>query len=316
MKANHNSPLFRLFISILMKAFLVFFSITANAAEAPQPLTPAAGYLSFTGSDALANLMTYWTQAFAEQNPSITVTIADPGGISGIDALINGSADMVLISSRLSDKEIQEFEQRYGYGVHVIPVAMDAEAVYVNGLNPLKSITLQDLDAVYSSTYRCNEEKSIKTWGQLGVSGELSKKSIAIYGLTVDTGATSLFRQKALCGGDFSKDFQALVGPEAVEDALISDISGIGFSSNAMHSEGTHTLAIAAKKSSRAIAPTLDAIRSGLYPMSRTLGIAVNKPGNQAFSPALQAFIDFVLSQEGQSVVNEAGYVSLPQARN
>lgn len=61
-----------------------------------------------------------------------------------------------------------------------------------------------------------------------------------------------------------------------------------------------------------AIQATPDAIRSGLYPMSRTLGIAVNKPINQPFSPALQAFIDFLLSQEGQSVVNEAGYVSLP----
>ena len=296
-----------MFFSLLSVAF------TANAAEATQPSVPAEGHLAVTGSVALSNLMTYWTQAFSERNPLITITIADPGGTAGIEALINGTTDIALTSAPISPKQEEAFEARYGYPPEIIPMAMDAVAVYVHNSNPLTRISLKDLDAVFSGTYRCGESpQPVQTWSALGVKGNLAQQRITVYGLTVDTGAASLFRETALCGGDFIKDFQALAGPEAVESALISDAAGIGFSSSAMRSAGIHPLAIALHKDAPAIAPTEDDIRSGHYPMSRTLSFAVNRPINQQLSPALEAFIDFAHSPEGQSVVTKAGYVSLP----
>ncbi len=297
---------------LLMCFSLLSFAITANAVEATKLPAPVEGRLVITGSVALSNLMTYWTQAFLARNPLITVTIADAGGTAGIDALVNGTTDIVLTSTPISRKQKEAFEARFGYPPHVIPVAMDAVAVYVNDSNPLTSIALQDLDAVFSSTYRCGETQPIQSWDALGVKGTVAQQRITIYGLTVDTGANSLFRETAMCGGDFIKDFQALAGPEAVESALISDSAGIGFSSSAMRSTGIHTLAITPHKDALAVAPTPDAIRSGQYPMSRTLGIAINQPMNQPLSSALQAFRDFILSPEGQSIATKAGYVSLP----
>ena len=311
MKSPHYRFIFNQTKYLIMFFFLLSFAISANAVETAQPPLPVTGRLAVTGSVALSNLMTYWTQAFSERNPLITITIADTGGTAGIDALVNGTTDIALTSTPISRKQKQAFEARFGYTPHVIPMAMDAVAVYVNDSNPLTSIALQDLDAIFSSTYRCGGTQPIQTWGALGVKGSLAQQQITVYGLTVDTGATSLFRETALCGGDFIKDFQALAGPEAVESALISDSAGIGFSSSAMNSSGMHRLAIASHKGALAVAPTPDAIRSGKYPMSRTLGIAVNQPKNQPLSPALQAFIDFVLSPEGQSIVTKAGYVSL-----
>jgi phosphate transport system substrate-binding protein len=226
--------------------------------------------------------------------------------------LINGIADIALTRTPISSKQKEAFEARFGYAPHVIPLAMDAVAVYVNDANPLTSIILQDLDAVYSSTYRCGKPQPIHTWDALGVKGPMAQQPINVYGLTVATGTNSLFRETALCGGDFIKDFQALAGPAAIVNALISDDTGIGFSSSSMTSSGIHMLAIAPHKDAFAIAPTPDAIRSGQYPISRTLGIAINQPKNQPLSPVLQAFIKFVLSPEGQSIATKAGYVSLP----
>ncbi|WP_161782391.1 PstS family phosphate ABC transporter substrate-binding protein [Methylobacter tundripaludum] len=297
---------------IIMFFSLLSFAITAHAVETAELPLPVGGRLVVTGSVALSNLMTYWTQEFSERNPLITVTIADPGGNAGIEALINGTAEIALTSAPINRKQEDAFEARFGYTPQVIPVAMDAVAVYVNDSNPLTRIALQDLDAIFSSTYRCGESQPIQTWGTLGVKGNLAKQRITVYGLTVATGATSLFREIALCGGDFIKDFQTLAGPEAVESALGSDFASIGFSSSAMRSAGIHALAIASHKGALAVAPTTDTIRSGQYPMSRTLSIAINRPKNQPLSPALQSFIDFVLSPEGQSVVTKAGYVSLP----
>ncbi|WP_024297732.1 PstS family phosphate ABC transporter substrate-binding protein [Methylomicrobium lacus] len=297
---------------LIMFFSFLSFAIMANAVETNQPPVPVEGRLAVTGSVVLSNLMTYWTQAFSERNPLVTVTIADPGGTAGIEALINGIADIALTRTPISSKQKEAFEARFGYAPHVIPLIMDAVAVYVNDDNPLTSITLQDLDSVYSSTYRCGKSQPIQTWGALGVKGAMAQQPIGVYGLTVATGTNSLFRETALCGGDFIKDFQALAGPAAVVNALISDDTGIGFSSSSMTSSGIHMLAIAPHKDALAIAPTPDAIRSGQYPISRTLGIAINQPRNQPLSPVLQAFIKFVLSPEGQSIATKAGYVSLP----
>ena len=296
----------------LITCCLLFsISMTVNADKTGKPAEPVAGHLSFTGSVALSNLMTYWTQAFSERNPLITVTVADPGGTAGIDALINDTADLALTSTPLDREQSEAFAARFGYSPHVIPVAMDAVAVYVNDANPLTSITIPNLDAVFSSTYRCGETQPIQTWEGLSVIGNLAQQRITVYGLTVDTGANSLFREAALCGGDFLKDFQALAGPDSVESAIITDSAGIGFSSSTMRSAGIHMLAIAPHKNTTAVAPLPDAIRSGHYPMSRTLAIAINQPKNRPLSPALRAFIDFVLSPDGQRVVAKAGYVSL-----
>jgi len=295
----------------ILSFLLIGFAITAHAVDTTGQPLPVQGRLVMTGSVALSDLMTYRTQAFSQRNALITVTIADPGGTAGIDALINGSADIALISTPISHKQKDAFNARYGYSPDVIPVAMDAVAVYVNDASPLTSITLQNLDAIFSVTHRCGESRPVRTWAALGLKGAIAQQRINAYGLTVDTGANSLFRNTALCGGDFIKDFQALAGPGAVENALISDSAGIGFFSNAMHSAGIHALAVAAHKNTRAVAPTADAIRSAQYPMSRTLSIAVNRPKNQPLSPALQTFIDFVLSPEGQGIVTKAGYVAL-----
>ena len=313
MKTSSPGFIFKLIRHLILCFFLLSFTVMAKPlVEYTQPPTPVEGHLILTGSVALSNLMTYLTQAFSERNPLITVTIADAGGTAGIESLINGTADIALIDGTISRKEQEAFEARFGYRTEVVTVAMDAVAVYVNDANPLSSITLQDLDAVFSATHRCGEDLPIQRWGALGVTGDLAQERIRVYGLTVDNEATTVFRETALCGGDFIKEFQALAGPEAVESAISSDIAGIGFSSSAMRSSRMHAVAVAPHKDVSPIAPTSEAIRSRQYPMSRILGIAVNRPRGKPLSSPLAEFIHFVLSMEGQGIVTKAGYVSLP----
>lgn len=309
MKIVHRGIITKSAGRLILLLSLSVFTVTGHAAD---PAMPIEGRLTVAGSVALSNLVTYWTQAFAQRNPLVTVTVAAPGGVAGIDALINGISYIALISTPISEQQKDAFTARFGYPPQIIPVAMDAVAVYVNDLNPITRISLRELDAVFSITYRCGDWKPVRTWGGLGVKGTLARHKVSIYGLTANTGAYSLFKETALCGGDFNRAFQALAGPAAVENALQSDIYGIGFSSSAMRTAGIHALAIARQKGKQAVAPTAGAIRSGRYPLGRTLSIAVNRPPNQPLSPELQAFIDFVLSPEGQEIAAKAGYVTLP----
>lgn len=291
--------------------FLSIFVSSSGVAETTLPVS-STERLTFTGSTTLSNLVTYWGEAFSELHPDVAITIADPGSAVGMEALLNGTAHAVLISTPLSWQQQDRFITRYGYPPTLIPVAMDGVAIYVNTLNPLPSITLKQLDAIFSATRWCGARHSIRIWKELGLKGSLGHRSISPVGLTEASGSYQVFSHVALCDGDFLPDVQALIGPAAVEALLASNPVAIGFSSSAERSAAIRALPIAPRPGSPAIAPTSGNIQSGRYPMTRTLAIALNQPPGRPFTPAMQAFLDFVRSAKGQAIASQAGYVSLP----
>ena len=291
---------------VMLSTFLLFSGRPATA-DSTEPL-PA---LTLSGSTSLANLVSLWADAFRLRYPAIPFSVADSGSAVGLEALLNGSANAVLLSTPLRKYQQQRFIDRYGYAPTVIPVAHDGVAIFVNRLNPLMQISLPQLDAVFSRTRRCGADKAIRRWAALGLKGSLAQQSIATVGLNADSGAYYLFRSKALCGGDFRTDFQALVGPGAVQAAISRNRAAIGFASSSQIDPELHTVAVARHDNGTAIKPSPEAIRSGRYPLARSLSIAYNLPPQQDMSPLLQSFIEFVLSVEGQDIAARAGYVRL-----
>jgi len=286
----------------------IFISPPGYSAEESQI---PSGSVELVGSVALADLVSDWSSGFQQRYPDVKVTLADSGSESGIAALIDGSEDAVLLGAPVTEQQRSSFEQRYGYPPQLFPVAMDGIAVYVNNLNPLRQITLAQLDAVFSVSRRCGAAAPITTWGQLGVSGDLKSQSVIPYGLDESSGAYQLFRKIALCDGDFIADFQAMAGPEALEAAVASQSGALGFSSSALRSAALRPLAVARDAGSAALLPDATNIRSERYPLSRTLVIAINLPPGNTLPPALGAFLDYVRSTPGQQVAAKAGYVPL-----
>ena len=291
--------------------------LAGGAGTSPAPRVAqlqVQGVLTLGGSIALADLIALWAQDFQRAYPELTVTVSDAGGESGIAALENGTADAVLLGSLPTDSQLETLRDKIGYTPTVIPVAMDAVAVYVNARNPLQQITLRQLDGVFSATRRCGGQ-AITDWRQLGVPAATGLTPVVPYGLDDSTSAYVVFRQVALCGGDFRPQFQAMAGPDAVESAVASQPGSMGFSSTALRSAGVRPLAVSHDRLSPAVAPDADAVRSHRYPISRTLSIAVDIPDGRPLPPRLQAFVDYVLSAQGQNLARKAGYVPLVQGR-
>lgn len=311
MRFQHRVAVRSLLPTLLLLLSWVLLT-SAYAAVPPATNPPPSGRVVVTGSVALADLVSLWADDFSNQNPAISITVADPGSAVGLDALINGSADVVLTSTAMSQQQADDFANRFGYAPTLIPVAMDGVAVYVNSLNPLRHITLTQLDAIYSATLRCGARQPLRRWAKLGVKGELGSRPIAALGLSTDSGANRLFKQIALCDGDFRTDFQALAGSGAVESGLIANPAAIGFSSSALRSAGIRALAIIQRAGETAVAPSVAAIQSGRYPLARTLSVMLNIPPGQKAAPAVQAFLDYARSVAGQAVVAKGGYVPLP----
>jgi len=216
------------------------------------------------------------------------------------------------MSRKMKHKEIEAFEKKYGYKPTFIPVAIDALAVYVHKDNPLKALTIQQVDAIFSSTRKCGAQENISTWGQVGLTGAWKNRAIQLYGRNSVSGTYGYFKKKALCKGDYKNTVNEQPGSASVVQSVTSSINGIGYSGIGYKTSGVKTLALAKKRRKGFIAATKENAVNGRYPLARFLYLYVNKAPNKPLPPLEAEFIKMVLSKTGQQLVEKDGYVPLP----
>ncbi|MDP3334902.1 MAG: substrate-binding domain-containing protein, partial [Methylococcaceae bacterium] len=146
-----------------------------------QKASGVSGNLSSVGSDTLANLMTLWAEEFNRLYPNVNVQIQAAGSSTAPPALTEGTSNLGPMSREMTDNEVEAFESKYGYKPTAIPVAIDALAVMVNKDNPVKGLTVEQVEGIFSSTRKCGGDKDIEIWGDAGVAA-WGAISIQLYG--------------------------------------------------------------------------------------------------------------------------------------
>ena len=128
-----------------------------------------SGNLNSIGSDTLNNLMTLWAEGFRKQYPNVKIQIEGKGSSTAPPALIEGTAQLGPMSRKMKGKEKDKFEEKFGYKPMAFPVAIDALAVYVNKDNPIKGMTMEEVDAAFSKSRRRGYDKDLtmpgNSWG-------------------------------------------------------------------------------------------------------------------------------------------------------
>lgn len=271
-----------------------------------------AGNLSSVGSDTLANLMTLWAEAFKRNYPNINIQIQAAGSSTAPPALTEGTANLGPMSRTMKDKELEAFEKKFGYKPTAIPVAIDALAVFVHKDNPIDGLTIEQVDAIFSSTRTCGSNQDVASWGDLGLSGVWAPRSIQLYGRNSVSGTYGYFKSKALCKGDFRNNVNEQPGSASVVQAVSSSLNGIGYSGIGYTTSSVRALPLAKKAGQPFVEATSDKAVSGDYPLARFLYVYVNKAPNKPLSPLTREFLKLVLSREGQEVVVKDGYIPLP----
>ncbi len=272
-----------------------------------------SGNLSSVGSDTLANLMTLWAESFKRSYPNVNIQIQAAGSSTAPPALTEATSNIGPMSRKMKDKEVAAFEDRYGYKPTAIPVAIDALAVYVNKDNPIKGMTIADVDAVFSSTRKCGSKAEAAKWGDLGLSGSWKGRDIQLFGRNSVSGTYGYFKKKALCKGDYKNSVNEQPGSASVVQAVTSSINGIGYSGIGYKTSGVRAVPLSKKANGKFIEATPDNAVSGEYPLSRFLYVYVNKHPNKPLPPLEKEFIKLILSQQGQQVVVKDGYIPLPE---
>ena len=271
-----------------------------------------SGNLSSVGSDTLANLMTLWAEDFKRIYPNVNVQIQAAGSSTAPPALTESTSNFGPMSRKMKDKELEAFEKRHGYKPTAVPVAIDALAVFVNKDNPIKGLTMAEVDAIFSSTRKCGADSEMKTWGDIGLSGSWTNRSVQLYGRNSVSGTYGYFKKKALCKGDFKNSVNEQPGSASVVQSVSASLNGIGYSGIGYKTSSVRTVALAKKEGQAFVEATpLNAV-DGSYPLSRFLYVYVNKQPNKPLSPLEREFVKLVLSKQGQEVVVKDGYIPLP----
>jgi len=290
---------------------------TASAVAAVDPALPTytkttgvSGNLSSVGSDTLANLMTLWAEEYKRQYPNVNIQIQAAGSSTAPPALTEGTANLGPMSRKMKDVELQAFEEKYGYKPTAIPVAVDALAVFVHKDNPIKSLTMEQVDGIFSATRLCGG-KDAKTWGDLGLSGDLAAKPVQLFGRNSVSGTYGYFKEEALCKGDFKGNVNEQPGSASVVQSISQSLNGIGYSGIGYKTASVKAVALS-KKGGEAFDATEANALNGKYPLSRFLFVYVNKAPNKPLAPLEAEFVKLVLSQTGQQVVVKDGYIPVP----
>jgi len=273
-----------------------------------------SGNLNSIGSDTLNNLMTLWAETFRKLYPNVNIQIEGKGSSTAPPALIAGIAQFGPMSRPMKTEEIKKFEEKYGFVPTAIGVALDSLAVYVNKDNPVESLSLQQVDAIFSKTRKGGHASDVVTWGDVGLSTEWANKPFSLYGRNSASGTYGYFKKKALFKGDYKDTVKEQPGSASVVQGVGEDLAGIGYSGIGYLTSDVKALGLSKKTGGEAFVPSYENVLKKNYPLGRMLYVYVVKEPNEPLPLLTREFLRLVLSKAGQEIVVKDGYLPLTPA--
>jgi phosphate transport system substrate-binding protein len=250
-----------------------------------------AGTITIKGSDTMVILGQRWAEDYMKKNPNTVLQVTGGGSGTGISALINGTTDICASSRAMKPAEKEKLRDRYNNTGVEIAVARDGLAVYVSASNAIAEISIPDLKAIFTG--------KITNWKQLGG----PDKNIIVYSRENSSGTYVFFKEHVLGGADFTPRAQTMPGTAAVVNAVSKEKFGIGYG-GAAYAKGIKILKVKKDATSAAINPEKKTVLDGTYPLARPLFFYLR---NKAAGDS-KSFIDWVLSPDGQGIVEKVGY--------
>lgn len=263
--------------------------------EEPNRGTPDSGSLTIKGSDTMVHLVTNWAETYMQAHPGAQISVTGGGSGTGIAAMLNGTTDLCMASRKVKAKE-REQAKNQGIVFHEIVVARDGIAVIVNPENPARELSMDQLRQIFNGT--------LQHWSQVGGPAQ----PIQVLSRESNSGTYVFFNEHVLKKDDYGREVRlmpsnAVIVQSASEDRWSIGYVGLGYAQGA----AVKIVGVKPGQKSAAVSPSLETVRDGSYPIARPLHLYANaEPTGLA-----KAFIGFALSQEGQRIVRETGYIPL-----
>lgn len=287
-----------------------------NLADFPKynPVVGVSGSLKSVGSDTMNNVMTYWMEGFKAIYPNVQTQVEGKGSSTAPTALIAGTANFGPMSRAMKASEIDAFKQKFGFEPTGLRVGIDLIVFYVHKDNPIKSLSLTQIDALFSKTRKAGSPKDIRTWGDLGLTGEWANKPISMYGRNSSSGTYGYVKEKVLLGGDFKDLVKEQPGSSSVVQGVASDRYAIGYSGFGYRTADTRAVPLIGNDSPDPIPAEPGPAYRSEYPLARLLLVYIkHKPGTP-LEPLTREFVRYIFSRQGQEAIDKDGYLPVTTA--
>jgi phosphate transport system substrate-binding protein len=275
---------------------LIFQNLLAAAILVALSTGVKAGNLTVKGSDTLVILAQKWAEVYMSKHPGTKIQVTGGGSGVGFAALQNQTTDIADASRKIKAKEVEECIKAFGRRPREYKVAVDGLSVYVNTANPVKELSIGQLEGIFTG--------QIKNWKEIGG----ADAPVIVYSRENSSGTYEFFKEHILKGKDFVASAQTMPGTAALLQAVAKDPKAIGYG-GAAYGEGARALAIKQTDSSPGVHPTAETVASGTYPIWRYLYNYVNPALDKG---EVSAYLNWIRSDEGQAIVKEVGYYPLP----
>ena len=333
--------------SILASLLFAFAALAARAdVGSPNlpppykpPVAPVTGHISIWGHGALAGRLDFieavvkkWEAGFHRFHPGVAFENRLHGTASAIGALYTGKGDLALMGREIWPIEITAFQEVKGYeplGIDVVTGSYKtrnrdyAIVVFVHKDNPIRGLTLKQLDAIFSVD-RKRGGKPVRTWGDLGLKGEWADKPVHPYGFSIARGFADYLEQAVFLDGHrwnpAMREFADLPGSKGgatdggqrALDAMANDRYGIAFSGALYGNPDVRPVAIGVEGHGPFIAASERTVMDHTYPLTRIVTMFLDRPPGEPVRPELREFVRYILSRDGQRAVLEEGGGYLP----
>ena len=307
MKLHPFAPLSRRAWSLAGAAGLVLVGLTAcNPAggDNGKQGSPAQTSIQNRGSDTMVNLAGAWADEYKTVAPDVKVAVSGGGSGVGIAALVKGTIDIANASRNMKPEEIEQAKKNTGKEPKEFIVGYDALAIYVNKDNPINEITLDQIAQIYA------EGGTITKWSDLGVKlPNGGRDEIVRVSRQSSSGTYEFLRDHVLNKKDFKLGSSDMNGSKEVVDLVASTPSAIGYSGMGYATPGVKMLKVKKTAADPAFDPNVVNTLAKTYPIARSLQVyTLGEPQG-----VVKAYIDWILSDAGQKVVEATGYVPLPR---
>ena len=272
------------------------------------PVGAISGQINSIGSDTMNNLMALWLDGFKKHYGQVQYEVVGKGSSTAPPALIKGQATYGPMSRMMKAEEVDAFKEEFGYEPTAIPTSIDMLAVYVHKDNPIKALSLQQVDAIFSKTRKGGLPNDIVTWGDLGLTGDWASQKITMYGRNSASGTYGFFKAQALFKGDYKDSVAEQAGSAAVVQAVAKDKYAIGYSGIGYMTPSVRAVALATDEDGTAVEAVPENAYTNTYPLARFLYVYMNKDPKQELDPLRAEFLKFVFSKDGQKQVLADGY--------
>ena len=281
-----------------------------------------SGTLRLMCSDVLPGVVRSWGASFAQAYPKVHLVFGPPfEGSDAAQALIAGNIDIAFVSRELKPADVASFRAKYGYAPTSVPVSggswrhfgfLDAVAIIVNPANPVRQLSLAQLDAVFSSSHLRGDRPAV-TWGQLGATGKWASRPVHVYAIRPWNGFEEFVRQRVLNAhgrrGEWAAGIHLDPTVFPLARRVAADPDAIGYTGLAFIDAPVKVLAVG--EGAHAVSPGYTQVALAQYPLSRVVYANLNRRPGHALSPLMREFLRFILSRQGQEDVRAEG-VFLP----